>query len=194
MKQRVDIMVDIETLGTEPGSTIFQIAAAAFDITNGDIVSEFDKVADIYCRDDLKIMGGTLKFWLNDNRETYFKLQERASGCPHVMVADFWRWLTAFTDQEDADVYLWGNGILFDNLFLKKAFQEEGLDYPISFRNDRDVRTLREMAEMKAGLTGVPFSYEKVGTAHDALDDVRSQINMVVAAFNSLMPKTTSPF
>ena len=188
MKQRIDIMVDLETLGLKQGATIFQIAAAAFDIRTGEIVHTFDKVASIYCTNDLKIEGGTLEFWLNQNRELFFKLQERANGCPNQLVGDFWRWLTTFTDREDTDVYLWGNGILNDNAWLQHAFEENGLDYPIFVRNNRDTRTLREATEMKALMIGKEFTYEKVGTLHDAMDDVRSQVNMVVAMVNFLAP------
>lgn len=188
MKQRIDIMVDLETLGLKQGATIFQIAAAAFDIRTGEIVHTFDKVASIYCTNDLKIEGGTLEFWLNQNRELFFKLQERANGCPNQLVGDFWRWLTTFTDREDTDVYLWGNGILNDNAWLQHAFEENGLDYPIFFRNNRDTRTLREVTELKALILDKEFTYEKVGTLHDAMDDVRSQVNMVVAMVNFLAP------
>lgn len=189
MKQRIDIMVDLETLGLKRGATIFQIAAAAFDIKTGEIVHTFDKVASIYCTNDLKIEGGTLEFWLNQNRELFFKLQERANGCPNQLVGDFWRWLTKFTDREDTDVYLWGNGILNDNAWLQHAFEENGLDYPIFFRNNRDTRTLREVTELKALILDKEFTYEKVGTLHDAMDDVRSQVNMVVAMVNFLAPE-----
>lgn len=189
MKQRLDIMVDIETLGLKNGSTIFQIAAGVFDITNGDVVTTFDKVASIYCTNDLNIEGGTLGFWLNDNRELFFKLQERAEGCPNQLVGDFWRWLSVFTDREDTDVYLWGNGILNDNAWLQHAFEMNGLDYPIFFRNNRDLRTVRELAEMKATITGIPFEYEKVGELHDAISDVYSQINMVVACYKFILPE-----
>lgn len=191
MKQRVDIMVDLETLGLEQGATIFQIAAAAFDIATGEIVATFDKVASIYCTNDLKIEGKTLEFWLNNNRDLFFKLQERADGCPNQLVSDFWRWLSVFTDQEDADVFLWGNGILNDNAWLKHAFNENGLDYPIFFRNNRDVRTLREAVEMKVSIEGRTFSYEKVGELHDAMDDVRSQVNMVVEMYRVLVGDVT---
>lgn len=189
MKQRIDIMVDLETLGLKQGATIFQIAAAAFDIRTGEIVHTFDKVASIYCTNDLKIEGGTLDFWLNQNRELFFKLQERANGCPNQLVGDFWRWLTTFTDREDTDVYLWGNGILNDNAWLQHAFEENGLDYPIFYRNNRDTRTLREVTELKALILDKEFTYEKVGTLHDAMDDVRSQVNMVVAMVNFLAPE-----
>lgn len=189
MKQRIDIMVDLETLGLKQGATIFQIAAAAFDIRTGEIVHTFDKVASIYCTNDLKIEGGTLEFWLNQNRELFFKLQERANGCPNQLIGDFWRWLTKFTDREDTDVFLWGNGILNDNAWLQHAFEENGLDYPIFFRNNRDTRTLREVTELKALTLDKEFTYEKVGTLHDAMDDVRSQVNMVVAMVDLLVPE-----
>jgi len=44
---RVDIMTDIETLGTNADSTIIQISAIAFNTMTGEHIAEFNQIADI---------------------------------------------------------------------------------------------------------------------------------------------------
>ena len=44
---RIDIMVDLETLGRTGEYTVFQIGAVAFDIETGEVKNEFDMTADI---------------------------------------------------------------------------------------------------------------------------------------------------
>ena len=71
---RIDIMCDIETLGTKIDSTIFQIAAIAFDIKTGEHIRTFNQTADISQDDNLKVTGSTLIWWLNKDKELFAKL------------------------------------------------------------------------------------------------------------------------
>ena len=52
------------------------------------------------------------------------------------------------------------------------------LKYPISFRNDRDIRTLVELAALGSGLSiaQIKNSVNFIGDAHDALNDCKYQI------------------
>ena len=47
IKPRLDLMLDIETLGTENDQTLIQLACVAFDIRTGNIISEFNEFIDI---------------------------------------------------------------------------------------------------------------------------------------------------
>ena len=69
LNKRVDIMVDIETLGTGADSTIFQISAIAFNILTGEHISEFNQIADIAKNNKLVVDGSTLKWWLNTDKD-----------------------------------------------------------------------------------------------------------------------------
>ena len=42
-KPRLDLMLDIETLSTENNTTVIQLSSVAFNITSGDIISEFSQ-------------------------------------------------------------------------------------------------------------------------------------------------------
>lgn len=176
------IMTDIETLGTKEGATIFQIAAAAFNIESGEVTSKIDLKLDISKVDDLVVDGSTLKWWLKTDKELLTKLLNEGELTEMEMLTQFNEWV----EQQDSPK-LWGNGILFDNLKLKHKLESKGLKYPIFYRNDRDVRTILALAADKSGVSendirnSVTDENER---AHDALDDVTKQIRLVTKCFN----------
>lgn len=185
---RVDIMVDIETLGTKINSTIFQIAAAVFNIETGEIFETFDKVADISL-DNIKVDGSTLKWWLNTDMHLLHKLLSKGEKPPYVLLLDFLEFLSKYKNDE---VYLWGNGIIFDNAMIKYQAEEFGMSYPIKYKNDRDVRTLLELTSL---VTNIPENeiknmFDKNDLIkHNALDDVKRQVYLVSGCYNLLLDK-----
>src|SRR5690625_1851360 len=153
-KKRIDVMTDIETLGTGDNATVFQISAIAFDIRTGQYLNDvpvFNQVADIAKNKELNVDGSTLKWWLNTDKELLTKLINSGKNSSENILIMFHKWLTGLGNKKD--VYLWGNGILFDNRIIKAQFENIGLTYPIFYRNDRDVRTILELASFKTGLT-----------------------------------------
>ena len=186
---RKDIMVDIETLGNKTNSTIFQIAAVSFDINTGDIISKFNKIADIEENDFLDVTGSTLKWWLKTNKELLSDLLHKGEGSTEDLLISFHKWLKKQHTNND-DVYLWGNGILFDNKMIQHQFEEEGLEYPIFYRNDRDVRTIVDLAGAKLKVSEKElkdkFKDESL-IAHDAFDDVLYQVQLVVGCYKELI-------
>lgn len=189
---RTDIMVDIETLGTGEGATIFQIAAISFDITTGQIKDTFEVIGDIEKYSSLNVDGSTLKWWLNTNKELLTDLLNKGTHDEYEMFDELHRWLLKQSYIGDMkDVYLWGNGILFDNAKIQSELNScIGLKYPIFYRNDRDLRTLLELASMKSGLTEEELkkSVEDTNeTLHDAFDDTKYQIRLAHKCYLILM-------
>lgn len=182
--KRLDIMCDIETLGNKPDSTVFQISAIAFDINTGEYKYTFNKIADISKSSDLKITGDTLKWWLNTNKELLSSLLNDGTGSCKQLLIDFKNWMAELAN--DYELFLWGNGILFDNNMIRTQFNDIGLSYPIFYRNDRDMRTLVELASIKDGVSSEKEFRDKYKDnsyiEHDAFDDVRSQIDILVKA------------
>lgn len=82
-----------------------------------------------------------------------------------------------------------GDGILFDNKMIQHQLELIGKEYPISYKNDRDVRTIVDLAGKKLGLTEkelkAKFKDDSL-VAHNALDDVKFQINLVVECYKVL--------
>jgi hypothetical protein len=186
---RKDIMLDIETLGTGSNATIFQISAVSFDIETGNHYSTFNGIADISKNKTLKVDGSTLKWWLNTDKELLTVLLNKGEESSDDLLYKFYTWLLSQSN-DIKETYLWGNGILFDNKMIQEQLIGIGLNYPIFYRNDRDVRTIVDLASKKLGLTEKElkekFNDENL-TKHDAFDDVKYQINLVVSCYKLLI-------
>ena len=182
-------MVDIETLGTKVDSTIIQISAVSFDIKDGRILETFNEIADISKNEnELKVTGSTLQWWSNTNKELLAELLNCGQFSSEDVLRHFHAWLKNEVDSVKY-AYLWGNGILFDNNMIRHQFENLGLDYPIFFRNDRDVRTILELAAHKLGKHEKELReeiYDKELVAHDAFNDVINQVNLVSYCYKIL--------
>lgn len=189
---RLDIMVDTETLGHATNSTIIQLAAIAFNIETGEQYSEFNQVVDIEKNEVNHITGSTLKWWLNTNKDLLHQLISTGNYSSGEVLLNFKKWIIEqYTSRNlsHTDVFLWGNGILFDNKMIQHQLETIGETYPIFFRNDRDVRTLVELASKKTNQTerDLKKSFQDSNlVAHNALDDVKYQINLAVGCFSLL--------
>ncbi|MCL1696372.1 3'-5' exonuclease [Lysinibacillus sp. BPa_S21] len=189
---RKDIMVDIETLGTGENATVFQISAMSFDLTTGDNHDSINLIGDIEKYGSLNVDGSTLKWWLNTDKELLTELLIKGTYAEYDLFEALQKWLEAQSTTGDMkDVYLWGNGILFDNAKLQTNLNScSGLKYPIFYRNDRDVRTILELASIKSGLTEDEIKEsvtDENERKHDAFDDIAFQIRLVVKCYKILM-------
>ncbi|MBD1379086.1 3'-5' exonuclease [Metabacillus arenae] len=185
---RIDVMTDIETLGTNSDSTIIQISAIAFNINTGEYISEFNKIADIALNKTNNITGGTLIWWLNTNKELLTELLNEGEGSSEELLQSFNEWLLELS--LDGEIHLWGNGILFDNKMIQHQLESIGLRYPIHYKNDRDVRTIVDLASAKLGITEKELKDRYIDDSlvhHNAFDDVKYQINLVVGCYNELI-------
>lgn len=185
---RIDIMTDIETLGHKTESTIFQISAIAFDINTGEHIAKFNQIADITENEKMNVTGSTIVWWLNTNKELLTELLNKGEGSSEKLLRDFNQWLLELS--LEGELHLWGNGILFDNKMIQHQLESIGLMYPIHYRNDRDVRTIVDLASAKLGITEYElkqkFNDENL-IAHDAFDDVQYQINLVFWCYRELI-------
>ena len=109
------------------------------------------------------------------------------------MFINFKNWIEKL--QKDAgdsnNVFLWGNGILFDNKLIQNKMNQYGIKYPIFYRNDRDMRTIVELAALKTGLKTEKEFRERYRPndlkLHDGFDDVKAQICVLSKAWNILL-------
>lgn len=185
-KKRLDIMVDIETLGIDIDSTIIQLAAIAFDITTGEFKEFFNEYANIDKNKKVKVNGSTLKWWIKTNPKLLNEILTAQNQSSEVVIEKFYNWIKDL--QKTHSIYIWGNGIGFDLAMIKHAILELGLNYPIGYRNERDVRTILELASIKSGKTEkeIRDTVKLNGVAHDAFYDCKYQINYVSRCFKYL--------
>jgi 3' exoribonuclease, RNase T-like len=164
-----DVMIDLETLGTAPGSVILSIGAVAFaeGMEEADWAT-FDSgpidVAGSRRFHGLRIQEGTLAWWLKQEPEAAQLLVAALENgtSPTQALGAFVRW---FPPQ---GARMWGNGSDFDNVLLRVAFDAASVTCPWSYSNNRCYRTLKRAFE------NVPPP-EFQGVKHDALADALHQ-------------------
>jgi len=154
-------MLDLETLGTSPGSVIVAIGAVKFG--EGKIISEFyERVnAESCAKLGLKIDAATVMWWMGQNDEARKEITKPGGELADVL-SDFYSWVFG----PDV-VEMWGNGANFDNVLLSDAFAAAKIPRPWKYSNDRCYRTVKNLHP--------EVQMDRNGTHHNALDDARSQ-------------------
>lgn len=186
---RIDVMVDLETLGVSDCPPVFQLNAKAFDVNTGKILDGINLLCDVTTTES-EVGQDTLMWWFKTNIDLFTKLIKEGmetKWSEKDMFSEFVRWFNALGDKKNT--FLWGNGVNFDNRIIQKKCEQYGLEYPVFFRNDMDMRTVLEMAAMKTGYTD-QVAYRAAigfkGTKHNADDDVTNQIRDIVRAVKDL--------
>lgn len=172
------VMVDIETLGIEPGAAILSIGACTFDREGvGETVHVSVDLESCQER-GLTIDADTLQWWLEQDDAAREIL---TGGVPlATALAELREFLETHAYEE-----LWANSPKFDMEHLEAAY--DALDWPTpwAFYELRDVRTVTEL----------PGAVERDqdGTEHDALDDAVHQAKEVAATLRELKYGGTQP-
>lgn len=174
-----DCMIDIETLGTQPGSAILSIAAVRFDaLHRSDTIVEFETLVDpddCLAKWNLTYDEGTIEWWERQAPEVRAKAFE--SG-PRVTLPEALQQLSEFVATANR---LWCQGMNFDPPLLEAAYTVCGMPRPWHYWQWRDSRTL---------LSFVPTVPAKGKGAHDALYDVKWQATQVQYCLKQLGVRT----
>jgi len=169
----MNLMVDIESLGTMPNAVITQIGACYFD-WDGSTGETF--LCNIRVQDCLdkgcEVDAGSLKFW--------FK-QIAQNGSPDWLCEPkpFATAMQTFCQfRINADT-IWSH--TFDQILLQHAGLTCGIKTAMPYRKLRDIRTLIE-------LSGLKITKDEIETrkSHNALEDCLYQIEYCVMAHKKL--------
>lgn len=174
------VMLDLETWGTVPYSTIIMIGACEFDPYSEDpkqIITDRFEVAIEPVNAGLRVDVGTLMWWMDAKRELAREVWLRKSKVAlHVALDGFSDWLTLGRDAND--LRIWGNGAGFDNTLLRQAYEMNSREAPWSFRHDRCFRTLRNVItipDVDDDSSSGTAHLAMMGVAHTALADAENQ-------------------
>lgn len=167
----IDVMIDLETLSTQPDAAIVSIGACTF-YTDGELTPDgcrvtFYKVLRV--ERDIKKGGrmsfDTMAWWMDQSvgARSVFERPNDMLSDPEYALTSFRTWLNRLGDE----VLVWGNGANFDNVVLREAYIRHGVTPPWSFRQDRCFRTLKSLN---------PHVLARPNTApHNALADAIAQ-------------------
>lgn len=150
------VMLDLETLGTEPECAIVQIGAVRFGTDGLGETFEAQVDAESCERVGLDTDAATMQWWVTqDNAEAVL------TGGDDI---------TAVLKQLDHYLHgvdeLWANSPAFDCAILDAAFEAIGMDAPWEYYQERDYRTLSHLAIAPD---------DDHDAAHDALADATHQ-------------------
>jgi len=141
-------MIDLETLGTEPGSVFLSIAAVQFDIdSKGNLFTVEGYEAHFYENISLKsaqkaglqISEDTLQWWLTQKPEIMAKMFEFTKPLKEVLGL-FREWKSL-----NEVFYFWGNSARFDMGLLEAGYHSVGEKIPWNHRCEMDYRTMKNL-------------------------------------------------
>jgi hypothetical protein len=159
------VMIDIETLGIQPGSIILSLGAVKFSPMTDEPMDQFYVAIDPKNSKDcgLTMDISTVLWWLQDAHSEAWELLVNEEKVDLASALEgFCQWYGTMS------LPTWGNGAGFDNVLLRFAFDKIGMECPWEFRDDRCYRTLKNIA------THVPMKVTG-GTRHHGLKDAVAQ-------------------
>lgn len=153
-----NIMLDLETMGTDSDAAIIAIGAVRFDTS---VKDSFYKVVNLQSSLDcgLTTSGDAILWWL--------KQEEKARQAITIEGVTLRNALLEFSKWVGKDALIWGNGATFDNVILANAYKKSALERPWHYSSNRCYRTLKSYYP--------DVAFQHVGVAHNALDDAQSQ-------------------
>lgn len=165
----MNIMIDLETLGTKPNSVTLSVGAVVFDKEG-----IHDKYyANIDLGDSLKkgydVDASTVYWWLKQSAEAGCILSSNLKPVRTVLI-DLQFFFKKHTPKE-----VWANSPSFDLVMLKNAFNKENLDVLWNFWDERDYRTFLNLTKQERIHPTV---------VHNALEDAIAQATTVMNYLN----------
>lgn len=179
-----DIMIDLETLSTRSDAAILSVGIAVFDIKTGKVSDTLYKEVTMEVQKEYgHIDPETVKWWLqrdDDARQTLY--QTESSDRLYIVLCKVREFLRRHNHDHSA-TRLWSNGSSFDLVILRSAFQRHDMSVIWDYWQERDCRTIFDLAKDICGIDVKPSSQD---TAHHALQDAINQSESVSWAYRAL--------
>jgi len=174
-----DIMIDLETLGLQPGCVLLSLGAAAFSLNEpGSLGDTFHcNINRTSCvKLDMFIDPSTEMWWTTQSEEAKAGLWNPQPVDISITFYHFFEWI-----KKHGDVRVWSHGAGFDLPMIHDAARRCGYSMPWSFRNERDTRTLFHLARnLIPWGQYVEIMEQKAGVHHHARDDSVTQAEQVM--------------
>lgn len=163
----MDIMIDIETLGTGRDVPMFQIGACTFDPWTVE-----EHVSRLTFKVDINLLDVILKTGFMPNADTvkWWQTQHDPVTEETQRLADALDWLDNFFEEVRPE-FVWANSPQFDLAIIEDHYRALGRGTPWSFRQEMDFRTIRGAWKRLS----YPEISMKDHKAHDGLSDAESQ-------------------
>jgi len=144
-----DLMIDIETMGTDNNSAIISIGAVFFNKEK--IGREFYKIINLQSNLDVNLVinEDTVIWWEKQSLEAKkeFSNITKAPDLTEVL-NDFINFIKE--ENQIKKIKPWGNGAAFDIPILENAFKQCNLEIPWKYYNVKCFRTLKSLFKIDA--------------------------------------------
>ena len=174
-----DIMIDLETLSTEPNAVVLTLGAVKFN-RRGPTLS-LDDLDHFYRRIEVQscleagliISSETKDWWEMQSDEARYEAFAHKDRVPLVQA------LKEFRNWFRGSRCVWSHGATFDCVILEQAYKACNLPCPWMFWAARDTRTLFDIA-------GVRIKDFPIKVEHHALHDAFRQVVATKASLDKL--------
>ena len=160
------LMVDLETLSTDPRAVVLSLGAVVF--THEDIVHTL--YAELDVREQIEsyhrhVSADTLQWWMKQSHAARTVFAPQNPQKLHEVISQLKDMLTPV---EWGSIMVWSNGGSFDIPILHTICTDVGINIPWQFFNERCYRTMKNTFP---NVKPVPFE----GVEHNALNDALHQ-------------------
>lgn len=161
----VDIMVDLETMGTGRWSPIIAIGAVRFEVGPMKAMVPFYQAIKLESciKVGLRCTADEIMWWMKQSDEAKKVFEDPEAVDLPLALDAFTDWLNSRPDR------LWGNSAAFDLGLLADAYKACSKEVPWQFYNERCYRTIKSLPAYDN------IKIKRYGTHHNALDDAISQ-------------------
>ena len=166
-----DVVIDIETMGTEDDSVIVSIGAVVFNRADepGTIISNFHVKVDTESQPNRSITAATMLWWMKDDMKSAREAAFGNNEVPKLRLGLALKKLEEFIVDSRPNEF-WACSPDFDMGILSNAYKSFNVKFPGSFWQFRDIRTLESF--LYGHGTRVKGKENFIdGVAHDALHD-----------------------
>ena len=184
MKQRINIVVDLETASLQSDAAILSIAAVPFNpdglkrndlglqesifdvFPNGETGEPLAPFYEVINATSCFLQGmhfdmETARFWAKQDEEAKAELLSRPGLTIGQAMNAFHNYLEGIKQAYDADIVLWAQGSDFDFPILANAYAKvlKGVKMPWDYRNKRDARSIvLDILEARFGVEEKPYN------------------------------------
>lgn len=173
--------IDMETLSTEHNAALLSIGAVIHDFDTGQQVDTFyaNITPESSIAAGLDVSESTKAWWAKQGQAAQDVLSVDQRPLRDVLV-DFTKWLAGHGVQ-----YAIGNGPRADNQWLESACKAVGMQSPIKYWGDLDMRTLTFIGTHILGLDHWHSTFK--GVKHNALHDAINEAEFCNVVFQKLI-------
>jgi len=179
-------MIDLECLGNGTNGLIVSIGAAEFE-PGGDDLADPGRTfkANLTIQSGLNagavVEGRTIVWWLQQDDAARKALTDPGPVPEREALAALRAWLTKCGVE-----FVWGHGVNYDLRILAQAYLRYKQQIPWPWRNERDTRTLFDVAGVTPEDWAAVEARIPAGVKHEPVFDAVKQVGVVQRCYNRL--------